>query len=278
MSFDAASFVKVVEGGTLERRVPLTEFAEVITPLLAVTPGSYSDEEAVDAVAAALVDGTGIVISYNDGLDQITINCSITQYTDGDADARVAAGIATHEAAPDPHPGYLTTAEGNAAYSAVGHDHDADYEPLGAVASAISTHEGAVNPHPTYLTQAEGDALYSPLAHTHSGLPAVGVATADFGAFPGSQMVLVTVSGQNGLIASSKIQAWIAPIATADHGIDDHICESQFLQATPYYSVDGTFIIQVETINPPQTRYPPARQGDKYRVWDDFSIGWSWAN
>ena len=35
------------------------------------------------------------------------------------ADARVAAGIATHEAASDPHPGYLTTAEGAAAFQAL---------------------------------------------------------------------------------------------------------------------------------------------------------------
>lgn len=119
-----------------------------------------------------------------------------------------------------------------------------------------------------------GDATWA----TPPGGGATGVATADFGAFPGSQQVQVTVSGQTGLILSTKIQAWIAPIATGDHGIDDHICESQFLKATPYYSVAGTFIIQVETTNPPQTRDLISRQGDKYRVWDDFSIGWSWAN
>jgi hypothetical protein len=33
------------------------------------------------------------------------------------ADARVSAGLATHTAAGDPHPGYLTPAEGNAAYA-----------------------------------------------------------------------------------------------------------------------------------------------------------------
>lgn len=33
------------------------------------------------------------------------------------SDARVAAGLATHTAAADPHPGYLTPAEGNAAYA-----------------------------------------------------------------------------------------------------------------------------------------------------------------
>jgi len=54
-----------------------------------------------------------------------------------------------HEAAADPHPQYLTPAEGNAAYDA-----------LGAAAAAVAAHEGAVDPHTQYLTAAEGDALF----------------------------------------------------------------------------------------------------------------------
>ncbi len=63
----------------------------------------------------------------------------------------------------DDHLQYHTDARGDARYSLLGHDHDAAYEPLGAVA----THEAAPNPHAQYLTQAEGDALYSVLAHGH---------------------------------------------------------------------------------------------------------------
>ena len=37
------------------------------------------------------------------------------------ADARVSAGIATHVGAADPHPQYLTSAEGNAAYAPIAH-------------------------------------------------------------------------------------------------------------------------------------------------------------
>ena len=57
--------------------------------------------------------------------------------------------MSTHVAASDPHPQYLTPAEGNAAYDA-----------LGAAASAVSTHVAASDPHPQYNTQAEGDARY----------------------------------------------------------------------------------------------------------------------
>lgn len=43
--------------------------------------------------------------------------------TDGATDAELAAAIAAHEAASNPHPQYLTPAEGDAAYSALGHTH-----------------------------------------------------------------------------------------------------------------------------------------------------------
>ena len=70
--------------------------------------------------------------------------------------AAIAAQIAAHEAEADPHPVYLTEAEGDAAYDA-----------LGTAAALIAAHEAAANPHPTYLTQAEADLLYEALNHTH---------------------------------------------------------------------------------------------------------------
>ncbi len=66
-----------------------------------------------------------------------------------DAIGAAASAVGTHVAASDPHPQYLTPAEGNAAYDA-----------LGAAASAVSTHVVASDPHPQYNTQAEGDARY----------------------------------------------------------------------------------------------------------------------
>src|SRR5688572_13121687 len=62
-----------------------------------------------------------------------------------------SGAVEDHEAAPDPHPGYLTGVEA-----------DALYEGTGAAASAVSAHEGASDPHPTYLRQTEADALYDP--------------------------------------------------------------------------------------------------------------------
>jgi len=45
-----------------------------------------------------------------------------------------------HLAAADPHPGYLTAAEGAAAF-----------DPLGAAVAVIAAHEGASDPHPQYI-------------------------------------------------------------------------------------------------------------------------------
>lgn len=69
-------------------------------------------------------------------------------------DLSTAAGdLAAHLAASDPHPQYLTPAEGAAAYDA-----------LGAAAAAVGAHVAAGDPHPQYLTVAEGSAAYQPLA------------------------------------------------------------------------------------------------------------------
>jgi hypothetical protein len=50
-----------------------------------------------------------------------------------------ASAVAAHEAAGDAHPGYLTPAEADAAYSALGHNHASDYPAL------AHTHAGTTN-------------------------------------------------------------------------------------------------------------------------------------
>lgn len=72
--------------------------------------------EAVDdRVAALLAFGAGIGLSYNDVANSLTIS-----NTD-----RGSVAVTAHEALSDPHPQYLTAAEGNAAYSLLGHTHTA---------------------------------------------------------------------------------------------------------------------------------------------------------
>lgn len=76
---------------------------------------------------------------------------------DHDADYEPIGEVAAHAAELDAHPGYLTAAEGNAAYEALG---------------AVAAHVAASDPHPAYLKQSEGDALYEPLGQAASAVVA----------------------------------------------------------------------------------------------------------
>ena len=79
-----------------------------------------------------------------------------------DAIGAAAAAVATHEAASNPHPVYLTEAEA-----------DALYDALGDATAAVAAHEAAGDPHPGYLTPAEGNAAYQPLDATLTALAAL---------------------------------------------------------------------------------------------------------
>lgn len=68
---------------------------------------------------------------------------------DGKEDTGVAAGLVTaHEAAGDPHTVYLTEAEA-----------DALYDALGAAAAEVAAHEAEPNPHPQYLSSQSNQAV-----------------------------------------------------------------------------------------------------------------------
>jgi hypothetical protein len=101
-----------------------------------------------------------------------TTAVQVGAYTTGQVDTL----FTNHTGAVDPHPQYLTPAEGNAAY-----------DGLGTAAGLVSAHEGAVDPHPQYLTPAEGNAAYE----------AAGTLTAHLAAGnPHSQYQLLSEKGQ----------------------------------------------------------------------------------
>jgi len=65
----------------------------------------------------------------------------------------------------------ITDGAGNLSFAAPGpapHNHDADYEPLGAAAAAVADHTAAGDPHPQYLTATEGNAAYATVGHNHA--------------------------------------------------------------------------------------------------------------
>lgn len=88
-------------------------------------------------------------------------------------DSEVAAAVTAHEAAGDPHPTYLTGAEGDAkvtAHEGAANPHPT-YETSAEAAAKVTAHEALADPHPGYLTPAEGNAAYEAAGAvaTHAG-------------------------------------------------------------------------------------------------------------
>jgi hypothetical protein len=102
--------------------------------------------------------GTGTTAARSDHVHAMPSATDVGADPAGTGATQAAAAVAAHTALADPHPQYLTPAEGNAAY-----------EAIGAAAAAIAAHTSAGDPHSQYLTQAEADALYAPA--TTSGAP-----------------------------------------------------------------------------------------------------------
>jgi hypothetical protein len=109
-----------------------------------------------------------------------------------------------------------------------------------------------------------------------------GTTSVDFGAFPGKSDASVAVTGQTGIVAGSLVEAWIRPVATADHTADEHLVENIKIVAgnivagtgftiyafntTPHFpgsdEVDGNF-----TVTPTNSAA---------RLWGLWSVNWAW--
>lgn len=63
-------------------KVPTQQSTKAYVDAAIIAAGSYTDEQARDALGAALTAGTGITVTPNDGANTITIATTITQYTD----------------------------------------------------------------------------------------------------------------------------------------------------------------------------------------------------
>lgn len=70
---------------------------------------------------------------------------------------------------------------------------------------------------------------------------AQGTGTIDFGALPGKCEASVDVVAA-GVVVTSLVEAWICPVATADHSVDEHVFEQ--LRITGAYLSDGNIRIR----------------------------------
>jgi hypothetical protein len=89
-----------------------------------------------------------------------------------------------------------------------------------------------------------------------------GTTTIDFGAFPGSLYTSVAITGETGIVAGSLVEAWVRPVATADHLADEHI-------------VDPPVIIAADIVA--GTGFTIHGRSDNTRLHHGvYSVAWAW--
>ena len=94
-----------------------------------------------------------------------------------------------------------------------------------------------------------------------------GTTTVDFGAFPGGPSASRAVTGQTAIQASSLVEAWIYPVATADHSVDEHIVDPPRVVAATIVAGTG-FTIYGYATAPGGSTYPTT-----YGLWN---VAWAW--
>jgi hypothetical protein len=143
--------------------------------------------------------------------------------------------------------------------------------------------------------------VWAPAGGGGGGSANVGTATIDFGAFPGSSHATVAVTGQAAIVADSVVQAWIRPVATADHSADEHMLETLKVHAANIVAGTGFTVnaFNAGTINEPdvaavsrdavsqqaarpggrgqQDRLAGAPGGKGTRIYGQWTIAWSWS-
>jgi len=131
----------------------------------------------------------------------------------------VAAAVAAHEAAADPHPVYLTGAEGTATFAPISHAHTIGDLPAtvatdAEVATAVANHEAAADPHTGYQKESEKGAAngYAPLG-ADSKVPAANLPAAGGGIPPS----LIDAKGDLIVGSAADTAARLAVGATAGH-------------------------------------------------------------
>lgn len=91
---------------------------------------------------------------------------------------------------------------------------------------------------------------------------ATGTTTVDFGAFPGASYASVAVTGQGSIVAGSLVEAWIRPVATADHRADEHTVDPPRIVAGDIVAATG-FTIHAFSV-------------DTKRHHGLYTVAWAW--
>jgi hypothetical protein len=107
-----------------------------------------------------------------------------------------------------------------------------------------------------------------------------GTTTVNFGAFPGSSDTTAVNTGQAAIVAGSLVEAWIWPVATADHSADEHWVESINVVAGNIVAGTG-FTIYARDANQLYEQQPDNNRGrlptgSQPRVYGLFTVAWVW--
>lgn len=115
---------------------------------------------------------------------------------------------------------------------------------------------------------------------------AQGTATIDFGAFPGACDTSVAVA-QPTILGTSLVEAWLYPVATADHSADEHqvmVGQLKVVAGAPVAGV-GFTIYAYSPDNPgtgTEARYGSKGnqrnydQKDGLRLYGQWTVAWVW--
>lgn len=126
-----------------------------------------------------------------------------------------------------------------------------------------------------------------------------GITTLDFGAFPGKSDASTAVTGQGAIVAGSLVEAWIRPVATADHTDTEHMVETLKVHAASIVAATGFTIYGFNTseVNEPLGDYDVADLvaaaaaqpgsvrsqtigsvgGRGTRIYGTWTVAWAWA-
>lgn len=91
---------------------------------------------------------------------------------------------------------------------------------------------------------------------------ATGTATLDFGALPGKMDTTVAVTGQASIVAGTLVEAWLRPVATADHNPDEYLIEELSVKAATIVAGTGFTIYGNAT--------------DRTRIYGTWTVAWAW--
>jgi hypothetical protein len=131
---------------------------------------------------------------------------------------------------------------------------------------------------------AEGFVVYTP-GSGFGSTPSSGVTTISFGAFPGSSSATTTIIAGAAADPNAAIDAWVTPIATADHSAEEHAGDPPLVVAAVvsggnivingYPSGRDLFVpAQTPFVNTPSQMPIGMQQVMPYGAW---SVAWAFA-